>query len=50
MVAVEFAASLGASDVDPVRGPVTGPGEALGVDEGLGEDRNVAVDSLPVGG
>jgi len=33
VVAVEFAASLGGSDVDPVRGPVAGAGEAFGVDD-----------------
>ena len=50
VVAVEFAASLGGSDVDPVRGPVAGPGEAFGVDEGFGEHGGVAVGVLPVGG
>ncbi len=50
VVAVELAASLGASGVDPVRCPVAGGVEPAGLDEGLGEDGCVAVGGPPVGG
>src|SRR5712691_3251862 len=50
VVAVEFAAAGGASDVDPVGGAVAGAGEAGGFDEGFDEDGGVAVGGLPVRG
>jgi hypothetical protein len=50
VTAVEFSASLGATDVGPVGGAVAGAGESAGFDEGLGEDGGVAVAGLPVGG
>ena len=47
---VEFAAALGLTDVGPVGGAVAGTGEAVGLHEGLQEQRSVAVASLPVVG
>ena len=47
---VEFAATLGLSDVGPVGGAVAGTGEAVGLHEGLQQERSVAVASLPVVG
>ena len=45
---VEFAAALGLTDVGPVGGAVAGTGEAVGLHEGLQQERSVAVASLPV--
>ena len=47
---VEFAAALGLTDVGPVGGAVAGTGEAVGLHEGLQQERSVAVASLPVVG
>ena len=49
-VHVEFAAALGLSDVGPVGRAVAGTGEAVGLHEGLQQQRPVAVASLPVVG
>ena len=45
---VEFAAALGLTDVGPVGGAAAGTGEAVGLHEGLQQERSVAVASLPV--
>ena len=47
-VHVEFAAALGLTDVGPVGGAAAGTGEAVGLHEGLQQERSVAVASLPV--
>ena len=50
MAAVEFAPAFGLADAGPVGGAVAGAGEPAGLDEGLGQDRGVAVAGPPVGG
>ena len=50
MAAVELAPALGLADAGPVGGAVAGAGEPAGLDEGLGQDRGVAVAGPPVGG
>ena len=48
VVAVELAAALGVTDVDPVCGPVAGSLESLSFHEGFEQNRAVAVALLPV--
>src|SRR5208283_1318055 len=50
MSEVEFAASLGLADVDPVGGLIAGAAEAIGLDKGFEQNRTVAVALLPMGG
>ena len=50
VAAVEFAPAFGLADAGPVGGAVAGAGEPAGLDEGLGQDRGVAVAGPPVGG
>ncbi len=48
VVAVELAAAFGGSDPDPVRSLVAGAGVTADLDEGLDEERLVAVAGVPV--
>ena len=50
LVAIEFAAALSLAYVGPVGGAIAGTGEAVGLHEGLQQQRSIAVTSLPVVG
>lgn len=50
MVPIVAAAAGGQANIDPVSGTLAGPGEAPGVDQGLGEPGRQPVARLPVAG
>ncbi len=50
VLAVFTAAARGETDINPVGYAVTMPGEASGVDQGLGQEGAYAVGGRPIGG